>query len=376
MNSHRWIALTVLAIVLFAVASCPTAQGQTTMLATWDTPPTGGPVVPGGDFDPTLDAMPTCSGCWRARNNTTTGTTYSQSTTTGVTQGTGALQATLIGKGNGGEYSATINGMSVGLDTHFDYPLVATYSNNPAANDGVLDPRFTAIEDAVDGVNPGSFYTIEFDIIYDVASMRAIPWQPPEETVDPENNGRYPQRFFWIGMYGNAAEPDGFTFIGFDDHTINPFDAQWDNNLFPVFPASYPLSDFTFQPNSGSTFYEFGFLYNSVFGTLPAASNPHGINIYFDNFRLVEHDPTDSCDFNDDSACTLADFQLFMAQHLVEEPALGDYDMDGDNDFLDFQEFEQFYDLANLGGGTLKQHVAGTPEPGVVVLVGVGILGL
>jgi hypothetical protein len=298
--------------------------------------------------------------------------------TNGVTQGTGALQATLIGKGNGGEYTPEINGVPIQLDTHFDYPLVVTYSNNPNANGGVLDPRFTAIKNAVDGVNPGSFYTLEFDITYDVASMRSIPWQPPEETVNPgmNNENRYPHRFFWIGMYGNAAEADGFSFVGFDANTINPFDAQWDNNMSPVFHASFPLADFTFMPNSSTTFYEFGFLYNSVFGTQPAASNPHGVRIYFDNFRLIEHNPVDNCDFNNDNACTIADFQLFMGQHLAEEPILGDYDMDGDNDFLDFQEFENFYDLANLGAGSLQRELSGVPEPGAVMLIAIGLCTL
>ena len=269
MKTTRWMGLIAVALAVFVLAPRGAPQAQTVTLASWDTAPTG-TVFPGGDFDPTLDATATCSGCWRARNNTTTGTTYLRSTTNGVTQGTGALQATLVGKGNGGEYTFPINGVNAPLDTHFDYPLVATYSNSLPANGGVLDSRFTAIETAVDGVNAGSFYTIEFDITYDVASMRAIPWQAPEETVDPEGNGQFPQRYFWIGMYGNAAETDGFQFIGFDENNINPFDAQWDSNLLPVFHASFPLSDFTFQPDSASTFYEFGFLYNSVFGTLPA----------------------------------------------------------------------------------------------------------
>ncbi len=366
-----WI---VLASAMFRTVSCPTVHAQSTVLASWDVAPTG-TVFPGGDFDPTLDAMATCSGCWRARNNTTTGTTYSRSTAH-VTQGTGSLQASLIGKGNGGEYSVPINGVSVMLDTHFDYPLVATYSNNPNANGGVLDPRFTAIKNAVDGVNPGSFYTIEFDIIYDVASMRAIPWQAPEETVDPMNNGQFPQRYFWVGLYGNASEPDGFQFTGFDENNITPFDAQYNNDMFPVFHASFPLEDLTFQPNSATTFYELGILYNSVFGTLPASANTSPINIYFDNFQLVEHNPTDMCDFNNDMMCTLADFQLFMGQHLTEEPTLGDFDDDGDNDFQDFQEFENFYDLANLGAGSLTSHLAGVPEPGTIGLLGLGLLGM
>jgi hypothetical protein len=363
---------------------------QSVVLADWEVPPNpGGTTHVGEDFDPQLDGMPSCSGCWFAFRNATTPTTYAQSTGVGATRGTHALQATLVGKGAGGMYSPTINGVPIELDTHFDYPLVATYSNttNPAA--GGPDPRFTSIKNAVDGVNPGSFYTLEFDITYDVAQMRSIPWQPPEETVNPGENGefRYPQRFFWIGMYGNANDgpwerPDGvmdgtgFQFVGFDANTINPFDAQWDNNQLPVFHASFPLEDFTFQPSSATTFYQFGFLYNSVFGTLPASSNTAGVHIYFDNFQLVEHDPADMCDFDGNDMCTPADFQLFMAQHLTAEPTLGDFDEDGDNDFQDFQEFEHFYDLANLGSGSLASHLAGVPEPGTVSLVGLGLVGL
>jgi PEP-CTERM motif len=376
MKTTRWIRSIAecIAVVLAFLGSV--AHGQTTSLATWDTAPTGA-VFPGGDFDPNLDNMPSCSGCWYSRTGAS-GVTYSRSAPGGVTQGSGALQATIVGKGAGGMYAPTINGAPFELDTHFDYPLVVTYSNQPGANGGVLDPRFTAIKNAVDGASPGSFYTVEFDITYDVAQMRSIPWQPPEETVNPGPNGenRFPQRFFWVGMYGNASEPDGFTFVGFDANTINPFDSQWDNNLLPVFKASFPLEDFTFQPNSATSFYQFGFLYNSVFGTLPASSNTAGAHIYFDNLRLVEHDPTDNCDFNNDNACTLGDFQLFMAQHRREMPTLGDYDMDGDNDFLDFQEFEKFYDLANLGSGSLKSQLAGVPEPSSIAIVGLALIGL
>jgi hypothetical protein len=359
-------------------------QAQTTQLATWDTAPVT-PLVPGQDFDPQFDATLTCSGCWRARTTNVSPTTYSRSTTNGVTQGTGALQATIVGKGAGGEYTYPINGSPVNLDTHFDYPLVALYSNSPAANGGVVDPRFTAIEAAVDG-NQGLF-TLDFDIIYDVAQMRSIPWQPPEETVDPENNGQFPQRFFWIGMYGNANDgsymrPDGstdssgFQFVGFDANNINPFDEQWDDNLFPVFHASFPLADFTFQPNSESTFYEFGFLYNSVFGTLPTSSNTAGVRIYFDNFQLREYNPVEPVDFNGNNMADLEDFSLFMAQFGSAEPAIGDFDGDGDSDFLDFQEFERNYDLANGGGGSLANALAGVPEPGTMALIGLGLTGM
>jgi len=378
----RWIGL---AMIAFAVNLGEFARAQT-MLATWDTAPVS-PPVPGTDFDPQFDYMQSCSGCWFASVPATDGTTYSHSTAQS-TQGSGSLQASIVGKGRGGEYTANINGAPVQLDTHFDDPLSVIYSNNPVANGGVLDPRYTALYNAVSGANPGSFYTIDFDIIYDVDQMRSIAWQAPEETVDPETNGQFPQRYFWVGMRGdmsNDLDGNGFAQVlddanhsPGDPYNINPFDAQYDTNPFPVFQASFLLDDFDWHinPENPPTLFRFDIVYNSVFGTLPAASNTHGVNIYFDNFRLVEHDPTDSCDFNDDSACTLADFELFMAQHLTAEPTLGDYDGDGDNDFLDFQEFETFYDLANLGSGSLQAHLAGVPEPGSIFLFVVGMLAL
>ncbi len=126
MQTRRWIGLTVVSSAILLMTLSPAVRAQTTQLATWDTAPTGS-VFPGGDFDPTLDNTLSCSGCWTGR---TAGTvTYSRATTNGVTQGTGALQANIVGKGAGGEYSVPINGVNVNLDTHFDYPLVATYTN-------------------------------------------------------------------------------------------------------------------------------------------------------------------------------------------------------------------------------------------------------
>jgi hypothetical protein len=379
--------------MLFFVSFAASAFAQTTQLATWDTPPVT-PLVPGQDFDPQFDYTATCSGCWYARTNTTTGTTYARNTTH-VTQGTGSLEMTFVGKGNGGPYSATINGVNVPLDTHFDYPMVANYSNNPVPNGGVLDSRYTAFYNALTGVNPGSFYTIDFDIIYDIQAMRSIPWTPPEETVNPGPNGefRYPQRYFWVGMHGNMnndADGQGFIFVyeelnntppGADPNSINPFDAQWDSNPFPVLNASFPLDAFEFNVNPATppTFFTLGIVYNSTFGTVPEASNTTPVTFWIDNLRLVEHDPTDECDFNNDNMCTIADFQLFMGQHLVTDPILGDYDGDNDNDFADFQQFEFFYDQANLGSGaTLRSDLAGgsVPEPGSAALVGLALLGL
>jgi hypothetical protein len=359
-------------------------------LATWDNAPVLG--TPGNDFDPQFDLTLTCSGCWRADTNVTTGTSYARNTVH-TTQGAGSLQMTFIGKGAGGEYSVPINGSQFQLDTHFDDPMEGLYSNNPAANGGVVDPRYTALYNAILGVNPGSFYTIDFDIIYDVQAMRSIAWMAPEETVNPGPNdeNRYPQRYFWIGMRGfmtQDADGNGFAQVltdasgaPGDPNNINPFDAQWDSTPFPVFNASFALDDFEWEINPATppTSVAFQLVYNSTSGTLPASSNTTPVTFWIDNLRLVEHDPTDECDFNNSDTCTLDDFALFMAQHLVATPTLGDYDTDGDNDFEDFQQFEFFYDQANLGsGGSLRSDLAGgtVPEPSSLLLVGLALAGI
>ncbi len=374
MKLSRWITqITYTLPVCTAVLGLAVvAQAQiVTQLATWDRAPDG-TVVVGDDFDPTLDSTISCSGCWVSRT-LGSGVTFSQSTTNGVTQGNGALQATIVGKGAGGEFSANINGSPVQLDTHFDFPLTVTYANTTLPAAGGPDPRFDAILAAVQGNQ--ALFTVEFDITYDVAQMRSIPWQPPEETVSPETNGQFPQRFFWVGMHGNSSAGE-FNFTGFDQNTINPFDAQWDNNLFPVFNASFPLTAFNFSPTANQTNFTFGILYNSVFGTLPAGSNTAGVNIFFDNFRLVELDLIGAIDFNNNGVVEIGDFEVFMSQHLVPSPTLGDFNQDGVNDFLDFQEFEQLFDAATGGTGSLARAIAGVPEPGTFVLAGLGLLGL
>src|SRR5436190_1787552 len=318
MRLTPWISLTVLLTAILFLGQRPApATAQTVLisqLASWDTAPTGS-VFAGGDFDPTLDTTATCSGCWYGKS-TGSGINYSYSTAH-TTQGTGALKAVITGKGSGGEYSANINGSPVQLDTHFDYPLLGTYSNSPGANGGTLDPRFTALNNAINS-GQQALYNIEFDIIYDVASMRAIPWQPPEETVNPGPNGenRWPQRFFWTSSGGIAN--DSFQFVGFDANTIAPFSTQYDANMFPVFHASFPLSSFNFVPDASPgqhTYRQLLFLYNSVFGTLPAASNTSSVTVYFDNLRLTKLNPVGPIDYNNDGSATAADWNLFMAQY-------------------------------------------------------------
>ncbi|MGD9632889.1 MAG: PEP-CTERM sorting domain-containing protein [Pirellulales bacterium] len=389
MKSTQRIMFVAVPLTVFLVAHLSTqAVAQTTLvsqLATFDTAPVT-PLVPGQDFDPQFDNTASCSGCWFGRPASST-STYSRSTEH-ATQGSGSLKTSIVGKGAGGEYSVNINGSPVQLDTHFDYPFTATYSSNANINGGVVDPRFTALETAVDS-GEQSLYNIEFDIIYDVAQMRSIPWQAPEETVDPGPNGenRYPQRFFWVGLFGGAN--DSFQFTGFDANTIAPFDAQYDSNLFPVFHASFPLSALNFIPNSTSTFYTLGILYNSVHGTLPASSNTVGATVYFDNFRLTKLNPVGPIDYNNNGQADPGDWQLFMAQYLVTNPPapganpalsfdlIGNFGAAGQNgvvDFSDLQKFQEFYSIANPGSAAV---LFGTvPEPGTIALVGLTIAGL
>lgn len=389
MKSTQRIMLVAVPLTMFLVTQFSTPTfAQTTLvqqLATWDTAPVT-PLVPGQDFDPQFDNAATCSGCWFGRPAAST-STYSRSTDH-VTQGTGALRASIVGKGNGGEYSVNINGSPFQLDTHFDYPLVGTYSSSPAANGGVLDPRFTAIKTAVDS-GQQALYNIEFDIIYDIDQMRSIPWQAPEETVNPGTNGenRYPQRYFWVGLFGQAN--DSFQFTGFDANTVTPFSAEYDNNKFPVFHASFPLSALNFVPNSSTTFYSLGFLYNSVHGTLPAANNTAGAVVFFDNLRLTKLNPVGPLDYNNNGQADPGDWQLFMAQYLVSDPPapvlnpsasfdlIGDFGAAGTNgvvDFYDLLKFQEFYAIANPGGAAVL--FGNVPEPGALALAAISLLGL
>lgn len=332
------------------VASSASAQFIETPLATWDI----GPAGPGNvDFDPQLDTTASISGGWYHRS-LTSGLTYGQSTAPGTfTQGTGSLELNIVGKGNGGSYDATINGATVNLDTHFSAPAGAIYAGS--------DPRAVALREAIlSGAQ--ALYTIQFDIIYDVQQMRSIAWQPPEETVNPAG-GQFPQRFFWVGMLGDTSN-GGFRQIGFDQNVINVFDEQWDNVDYAVFNASFPLSDFGWNFAEGTALNEIrlGILYNSVFGTLPAPSNTESARIFIDNFRLVEQDIAGVIDLNDDGEIDLDDFDLFMSQHLVPNPTLGDFNSDGVNDFQDFLEFEDLYDTFH-GAGALAGALASVPEP-------------
>ena len=298
------------------------------------------------------------------------------------------VQANIVGKGAGGEYSVPINGVDVQLDTHFDYPLVATYTNVAGANGGVVDPRFTAIDTAVNGDQ--GLYTIDFDITYDVEQMRSIPWQARKKPSIPRTMGSF--RSDISGSACGAAPtgaPGSFKFTGFDQNTIAPFDAQYDNDPFPEFHASFPLADFGFVPNSGVTEYRLGILYNSVFGTLPAPSNTTAVHIYFDNLRLTQLIPAEHIDYNGNGSADPEDWSLFMAQFLVNDPPapvgnpgisfdlVGDFGAGGTNgvvDFHDLQKFQDFYRLANPAGAAALS--GSVPEPSGLVLLAIVLIGV
>lgn len=353
-----------LAVVSAVMAASPAlAQFIETPLATWDIGPGD---VGNVDFDPQLDATASISGGWYQRNQTS-GLTYGQSTTPGTfTQGTGSLELNIVGKGNGGSYDATINGSPFNLDTHYSAPVGAIYAGS--------DPRAVALREAIlSGAQ--ALYTIDFDIIYDIQQMRSIAWQPPEETVDPVGNGQFPQRFFWVGMVGDTSN-GGFKQIN-NINTIEVFDEQWDNVDYAVVNASVPLTDFGWSFAEGTALNEIrlSLLYNSVFGTLPAPSNTTAARIYIDNFRLIEQDIAGVIDLNDDGDIDLDDFELFMSQHLVPSPTLGDLDGDGDNDFDDFLQFEDLYDTF-YGAGALAAALGSVPEPATLGGALLGVFGL
>src|SRR4051794_37321378 len=99
MNFTQWIVCVFAAGVVCVLFGSSPVNAQTVLvsqLATWDTPPTGS-VFAGGDFDPTLDNTPTCSGCWYGKA-TGSGISYSYSNQH-ATQGTGSLKAVITGKG-------------------------------------------------------------------------------------------------------------------------------------------------------------------------------------------------------------------------------------------------------------------------------------
>jgi PEP-CTERM motif len=385
MKSMRWIRLTAIASGAVLLVPMSLECRADTTLASWETA-ANGTVHVGDDFDPQLDNTLSCSGCWYSKQSYDA---YSQSTI-GATAGTHSLKVNLVGKGLGGSYSYPINGSPVNLQTHFDNPMSVTYSNTTNAAAGGPDPRFAAIDAAVKGNQ--NLYTVDFDVTYDIASMRAIPWQPPIETVNPDPNGggAYPQRFFWFSM--GAQSNNSFNWVAFDTNSVNPFDAKWDNNLFPTFHTSFPLTAFGYAGANNSTFYTMSFLYNSVFGSTPASSNTSGVNIYVDNLKLRFDDPVLHIDYNNDHQATPADWNLFMSQYLSSSPVVppnpattydlvGNFGAIGTNgkvDFADLQKFQSYYAAAHPGAGASSFPWAGSsvPEPGSLALAAMALVGL
>jgi hypothetical protein len=339
------------------VFSSRSAVAADFLLAGWENNGTGSG-GPGTDFDTApIDGTPSCTGCW-LKGNTAVQTTLTQSTI-GVTQGTKSLKLDFVGKGLGGG-----DGLQ---DTHFDRGARVFWSVSQN------DPRALALRDAING-NQGLF-KIEIDVTYDIPALRSLHWLGP-----PVDFPAKPVNFIGLGLY-KSNNNDGGPFTDVLEQVlptlINPNDPQFDGVTYLTRRVSIPLSQFNFTPNPANppTFYEMGFSLNGNWGTNPSASNTEAAAFYLDNMLLVEFIPEEVCDMNGDDLCTLADFQLFMSDHLKTNPTYGDLVGDfgaqgtnGKNDLHDFVEFERTYDLANGGAGSLKADLAGVPEPGSLAL--------
>jgi len=91
-------------------------------------------------------------------------------------------------------------------------------------------------------------------------------------------------------------------------------------------------------------------------------------------------------DLDFDGTVTAADWVIFIANAQTDMSGLtaaqrsqaGDLDGDGDNDIYDFALFRQAYEADNPAAGAFEEMVATTPvpEPGSLVLLGAGALGL
>jgi hypothetical protein len=308
----------------------------------------------GTDFDPApIDGAPSCTGCWLKGNAGVMSALFQS--TIGVTNGMKSLRIDMVGKGTGGG-----EGLA---DTHFDLGARVLWSSTQ------MDSRFTAIQDAVNG-NQGLF-TIEFDVTYDIPALRALDWLGP-----PVDFPAKPVRFIGLGIYGNAnADGGGFEHAALEQvlpTLIDPFDPAFDAVTHLTRHVSVPLERFTFTANPANppTFYEMGFSLNGNWGTNPSSSNTQAATFYVDNMVLAEFDPIGPIDFNTNGMADIGDWELFMAQHLVPSPALGDLvgrfgasGTNGRNDFHDLLEFQRLYALANGGAGEGVSALAHTPEP-------------
>lgn len=323
---------------------------------------TGGP---GTDFDaaPT-DHMPACPGCWYEGAGQQTLTDLTQSTI-GATHGTKSMKVDFIGRGAGGGEGTS--------DTHFATPVRVTWIST--------DASFIAIRNAASGPDAGA-YTIEFDLTYDIPALRALNWLGP-----PVDFPAKPEKFIGMGIY-KSANGDGGPYV----HAaleqvlptlINPFDAAFNGTTYLTRHSSVAFDDFQFAANPvTATQYELGFSVNGNWGTNPAANNTQAAALYIDNIVLRLNDPTTVCDLNGSTTCDIADFELFMGDHLKANPTYGDLvgnlgasGTNGKNDFYDYLEFERNYDLANGGSGALARAIAGVPEPGSWALALVGLWG-
>jgi hypothetical protein len=345
----------VIAIVLASLSSLiPSASAADVLLADWEN---NGPTGMGGagtDFDPApIDGTPSCTGCW-LKGNAGVMSTLSQSTI-GATRGSSSLKIEMVGKGTGGG-----EGLA---DTHFDLGARVLWSSTQ------MDPRFTAIQNALNG-NQGLF-TIEFDVTYNIPALRALNWLGP-----PVDFPAKPVNFIGLGIYGNTNNDGG----GFEHAAleqvlptlINPNAPEFNGVANHTVHVSVPLEKFTFTANpvNPPTFYEMGFSLNGNWGTNPATSNTQAASFYVDNMVLAEFDPVEPIDFNNNGTADIGDWTMFMGQHLVASPSLGDLvgnfgasGTNGKNDFHDLLEFERLYDLANGGVGALAAALAEVPEP-------------
>jgi hypothetical protein len=330
------------------------------ILADWEN---NGPTGMGGagtDFDTApIDGTPSCTGCW-LKGNAGVMSTLSQSTI-GATRGNSSLRIEMVGKGTGGGEALA--------DTHFDLGARVLWSS------AQMDPRFAAIQNAVNG-NQGLF-TVEFDVTYDIPALRAVNWLGP-----PVDFPAKPVNFIGLGIYGNTNNDGG----GFEHAAleqilptlINPNAPEFNGITNYTVHVSVPLERFTFTANPANppTFYEMGFSLNGNWGTLPAANNLQAASFYVDNMVLAEFDPVEPVDFNNNGMADVGDWVLFMGQHLVANPTLGDLvgnfgasGTNGKNDFHDLLEFQRLYDLANGGAGSLASALEGVPEPGSHLLI-------
>jgi hypothetical protein len=337
------------------------------LLADWEN---NGPTGMGGagtDFDPApIDGAPSCTGCW-LKGNAGVMSTLSQSTI-GATSGSSSLRIEMVGKGTGGG-----EGLA---DTHFDLGARVLWSS------AQMDPRFTAIQNAVNG-NQGLF-TIEFDVTYNIPALRALNWLGP-----PVDFPAKPENFIGLGIYGNAnGDGGGFEHAALEQvlpTLINPNAPEFNGVTNHTVHVSVPLERFTFNANPANppTFYEMGFSLNGNWGTNPSSGNTQAASFYVDNMVLAEFDPVGPIDFNDNNMADLEDWSLFMGQHLVASPSLGDLvgnfgasGTNGKNDFHDLLEFERLYHLANGGAGSLASALAQVPEPMTHFLALVAVAGI